>query len=314
MAQIKFVLSIIPIILLLSSCQPPASQPIPIQEAERQAEMDKTLITLGSKAFTEQYLLMRMTSMLLREEGFRVKEIRFLDSPSIRNAFTAGVLDAYWEYTSTAWLYYHNQLPILDDKALYEAVRREDNKIGLVWLNQSQFNSSWGVLVKQSFAEENGVETVSDLFRYMKTERRPLTFAMNDEFMIRNDGLPLIEKVYGSINQNQAISVDSELLSLAVKEGRVQVAFGMVSDSRIEEYRLKVLKDDRLAFSPYMATPVLRLKTLEAHGELRNTLNRLSSVLTNENMRQLNHHVDVQQQDLSEVAESFLKSKGLLPK
>jgi glycine betaine/choline ABC-type transport system substrate-binding protein len=273
----------------------------------------KPLIEIGSKSMTEQYLLMKMTAILLRQQGYKVNEIRFLDSPSIRRAFEERVIDVYWEYTSTARGFYHGKPLIYNPETLYETIKKEDAKSGIVWLAPSQFNSDWGLVVKQSFAAEHGIETISELIEYMKKENKSLTFATNEEFLIRDDSVKRLEEVYGfSIDRNRLIAIDSDLLSLAVKEGRVHVSVAMVADSRIQEYQLTLLKDDRHAFPPYHAVPVIRQETKEEYEDIAGALEKISAKLTNEKMVQLNYEVDVLHRDTTKVAKEFLVQNHLL--
>lgn len=46
----------------------------------------------------------------------------------------------------------------------------------------------------------------------------------------------------------EIIGIDSEIIPLAVKEGRVDVGIGMISDSRIQAYGLVLLKEDQSLF------------------------------------------------------------------
>ncbi|WP_273834394.1 glycine betaine ABC transporter substrate-binding protein [Guptibacillus sedimenti] len=272
-------------------------------------------ITLGSKAFTEQYLLMKMTALLLMEKGYEVEEVRFLDSPSIREAFVHNIVDLYWEYTNTAKIIYHKDGPGYDAMEAYQFVKKEDEKKGIIWLDKSKFNSSWGLIMKKSFASEKGITSVSDLVSYMNNDENPsLKMATNEEYLMREDGLDHLEDVYNfKVNQNQLLAVDSELLSLAVKEERVQVAVGMVTDSRIEDYDLVILQDNRMAFPPYDAAPVVQKTILEQDSEIREPLEALARTITNEEMVHLNYRVDVLHQDVGKVAKDFLQQSGLLP-
>ncbi|MCM3761441.1 hypothetical protein M3212_11665 [Alkalihalobacillus oceani] len=274
---------------------------------------DLPTITVGSKSLTEQYLLMKMSAMLLRDMGYNVKEIQFLDSPSIRQAIEENKIDLYWEYTNTARMYYHKLPPIYDADEIFQAVKVADEKENILWLNRSDFNSSWGIIVKKSFAEQHQLTSISDLIEYMNKYDPKLTFASNEEFLFREDGLDYLQKVYQlNLTENQLLPVDSSLLTLAVQEGRVGVTIGMVSDSRISEYELTVLNDDKRAFPPYHAAPVVWKKRIEADPKIEKVLNRLAETISHEEMINLNYQVEVLHQEVPIVAKTFLMEKGLL--
>ncbi|MCA0989712.1 glycine betaine ABC transporter substrate-binding protein [Guptibacillus hwajinpoensis] len=297
-------------LLLIVACQGEEKQTKEMASSE-----EGPTITLGSKAFTEQYLLMKMTALLLMEEGYEVEEVRFLDSPSIREAFLNNIVDLYWEYTNTAKIIYHKDGPGYDANEAYQFVKKVDEKKEIIWLDKSEFNSSWGLIMKKSFASEKGITSVSDLVSYMNKDDNPsLKMATNEEYLMREDGLDHLEDVYNfKVNQNQLLAVDSELLSLAVKEERVQVAVGMVTDSRIEDYDLVILQDNRMAFPPYDAAPVVQKTILEDDPGIREPLEALARTITNEEMVHLNYRVDVLHQDVGKVAKDFLQKSGLLP-
>ncbi|MCK1992275.1 hypothetical protein GW626_18125 [Peribacillus muralis] len=301
--------------LFLSSC----NNSLPIDSAERESQqkqegtVEKEVIQIGSKSLTEQYLLMKMTALLLKKEGFIVKEIRFLDSPSIRQALEAGFIDMYWEYTNTARMYYHKKSPIYNDNQLYHLVKDEDERKGITWLNRSDFNSRWGLIVTRTFVEKNHVHTISDLVKYLQKEEKKMKIATNEEFLIREDGFKRLNEAYHiDMGKENVIALDSKILPLAVKEGRVEVAVGMESDSRIEEYGLVTLQEDKVVFPSYHAAPVLLTKTMKEYPIAGEKLNSLSAKLTNEKMHELIYKVDTLHQDVSKVAHDFLAANELL--
>ncbi|WP_347548882.1 glycine betaine ABC transporter substrate-binding protein [Pseudalkalibacillus hwajinpoensis] len=63
-------------------------------------------ISVGGKNFTEQYLLSEMTAFLLKEEGFKVKQMNNHGSTVVRKALENNQVDMMWEYTGTALITY----------------------------------------------------------------------------------------------------------------------------------------------------------------------------------------------------------------
>jgi len=270
-------------------------------------------ITIGSKSLTEQYLLMKMTALLLKEEGYRVNEMVFLDSPSIRQAMESQVVDLYWEYTSTARLYYHKQEPIFDPDEAFSQVAETDSRQGIVWLARSDFNSSWALLMRKSMSERTGIATISDLAEYMRDVDPDVRFATNDEYLKREDGPSRLQQVYGiQLTEDRIIAVESDLLTQAVRDGRVDVAVGMASDPRIETHQLMILEDDKQLFPPYHAAPVVLARTLREHAEIADIMQRLIPFITDENMRNIMVQVDILQKDITNTARNFLVEHGLL--
>lgn len=296
---------------LLGACNPlgrasaiPAPKPRPVQKGE---------ITIGAKSMTEQYLLMKITSLVLQAHGYKVNETVFLDSPAIRSAIEHGVIDLYWEYTSTALINYEKKPPIFNPQKAYEAVAEADGKKGIIWLPRSQLNSSWAVLMSGSLAKKLHIQTISDLANYIRRNNGSLRIATNEEYLVRADGFKQLEHVYQfSVPNDKIIAVDTSLLSQAVQEGRVEVAVGMEEDARVKSDQLVILKDDRHVFPPYDAAPVILNRTLTAKPELREILAQISNVLTNQNMLELLYKVDIQHRDITQTAWTFVTEHHLL--
>src|SRR4051794_35831130 len=104
---------------------------------------DKGKVTVGGKDFTEQHILTKMTSILLKEKGYKVEEASSMGSTVARSALENGQLDLYWEYTGTALLVYLKQPLEADPVKAYEKVKELDKKNGLTWLNKSDFNNTY---------------------------------------------------------------------------------------------------------------------------------------------------------------------------
>lgn len=305
----KRLVAALAILLILTACRDGgrASVPIPGPSAPRGE------ITIGSKSLTEQYLLMKMSALLLKEQGYKVNEIVFLDSPAIRSAMEAGVADLYWEYTTTARIYYHKESPLYEPDEAYEEVAKTDAARGIVWLSKGTFNSSWALLMRKDISEQLHIFRISDLAKYIRSKNTKMKFATNAEYLTREDGLERLKSIYDfELPDDQVVAIESDLLSQTVKDGRVDVAVGMASDPRIKKNNLVLLEDDRKVFPPYDAAPVILAKTLSRHPDVRETLERLTPYITNENMLDLMYQVDILQKDVTKTSRDFLVKHKLL--
>ena len=65
-------------------------------------------------------------------------------------------------------------------------------------------------------------------------------------------------------------------------------------------------------FPPYYAVPMINEETLTKYPELENSINKLSSYLTNEVMQELNYKVDEEGMEPRDVAREYLESVGLI--
>ncbi|TVX97418.1 glycine betaine ABC transporter substrate-binding protein [Cohnella terricola] len=295
-------------LLLLAACRGGKPSPVHPSPTEPRGE-----ITIGSKSLTEQYLLMKMSALLLKDRGYKVNEMVFLDSPAIRSAMEAGVVDQYWEYTTTARLYYHKQSPLYEPDAAYREVARTDEANGIIWLSKSTFNSSWALLMRKDISEQLHIYRISDLAKYINAGKAKMKFATNAEYLTREDGLERLKRIYEfELPDDQVVAIESDLLPQTVKDGRVDVAVGMASDPRIKKNDLVILQDDRKVFPPYDAAPILLKRTLDRDPDVGEAMNRLTSFITNENMLDLMYQVDILQKDITKTSRDFLVKHKLL--
>ncbi|GAB2566370.1 ABC transporter permease/substrate-binding protein [Spirosoma areae] len=129
------------------------------------------------------------------------------------------------------------------------------------------------------------------------------------EFYGRSDGYPGLQKTYGLKLRPRLI--DQNLMYEAIHRGQVDIISGYSTDGRINAFNLQVLADNRHAFPPYAAAPVVRQTTLDQHPDLGPILNLLAGKLTDSVMTALNYRVDYKKESPEVVAKDFLKQVGL---
>lgn len=129
------------------------------------------------------------------------------------------------------------------------------------------------------------------------------------EFIGRQDGYPGLKETYGLQIQNVVLA--PALVYQAVNENDVDVIDGYSTDGRIKAYNLRVLKDDKNAFPPYYAAPVIRQQVLDRYPELEAILNLISGKINDSVMTELNYRVDYLKQSPKKVAREFLQATHL---
>jgi osmoprotectant transport system permease protein len=267
-------------------------------------------IVIGGKNFTEQDILVHMMGSLIEEKtDIEVERKPFLGgSQLVHAAMLQGDLDLYPEYTGTAWTATLKQETIASPEETYNKVKEAyAEQFDLVWLTPFGFNNTYALSMRADHAKELGVETYSDLVKVAPE----LTLGATQEFLERPDGYKGLQEVYG-MKFKDTKGFDPGLTYAAVKEGAVDVNDAFSTDGRIIAFNLKVLEDDKNFFPPYYVTPVIRKDTLEAHPELEEVLSLLGNILTEEEMSTLNAKVDLEGEKARDVAEGFLKEKGLI--
>jgi osmoprotectant transport system substrate-binding protein len=269
-------------------------------------------ITVGGKNFTEQLLMAQLTTALLQAKGFTVEKKDGMGSSVLRQAQENGQIDVYWEYTGTSLITFNKVTDHLSPSETYDRVKELDAKKGLVWLDASKANDTYGLAMNKDEAAKLGIQTLSDLAKVMNGGK-DLSFACNAEFYARPDGLKPLQKAYGfSFDTAQVKRMDSGLTYQALKDKQVDVALVFTTDGRIPAFNFVVLRDDKGYFPAYALAPVIRKETLDANPTLGPILNALSAKLDDATMARLNAEVDVQKKSLTDVANGFLKSAGLI--
>lgn len=304
MKKWMIVICIMTLITLLAACG---------SESTGGTEDSKGKITVGGKDFTEQHILTKMTSIYLKEKGYKVDEASSMGSTVARSALENGQLDVYWEYTGTALMVYLKQGVETDPAKAYEKVKEMDKENGLTWLNKAEFNNTYAILMREDHAKELGVKSITDLAELINKDSGKLKFGTNSEFYAREDGMKALEKQYGfSFPAKNVVKMDTGLLYNSLKEKQVDVTVGFATDGRIKGFDLVVLEDDKQFFPAYNGAPVVRQKVLEEYPEVGDLLNEMADRLTGETMKELNYRVDVEHEDVNKVAREWLTEEGLL--
>ncbi|GAA4666284.1 glycine betaine ABC transporter substrate-binding protein [Gordonia humi] len=277
-------------------------------------------ITVTSKAFTEQVILGKIAGTYLAAAGADVKDMTGAPgAASSRQAQLRGETDVQWEYTGTGWVVYHERTEAISDPTeLWEKVRDIEAKDNdLAWLPPSSLNNTYAFAASEETAKRTGVSTLSDVAALPVDQR---TFCIDDEFFSRSDGFLPMLKAYGipfdseeGVPQRNVTRMDSGVIYTATAKGS-PCNFGMVfsTDGRIPNLDLKVLEDDRKYFLPYSGSVVVRQSVLDAHPQIADLMETISSRLNDDVMRELNGRVDIDGEDPGDVAFDWLVSEGLV--
>ena len=154
-------------------------------------------ITMASKDFTEGYVLTSLVVGMLRNAGFTVDEKAGMKTLIIRTALTSKQIDAYVEFTGTAWTTHLKKTDIIRDPVgLFDAVKQADLAAnGIDWVSRIDFNDTYALAVRKADAAKFG-SNISSLAAYVAQNPKGALFAVNPEFYERPDGFPALTKFY----------------------------------------------------------------------------------------------------------------------
>jgi len=270
------------------------------------------LITIGSKNFTEEFILGEIYAQSLEAAGYQVKKQLNLGSEQIAfKAVKNGDVSAYPEYTGTALTSFFGVKPDdvpKDPQQAYEDVKTEAAKVGLTALPPTPFTDSNGFALTAAKAKELGVTKISDL----KDKAGELTFSGSPECRQRTDCYLGLQEVYG-LKFKDYLPVDLAKRHSVLTDGQADVSVVFTTDGQIKEDNLVVLQDDKKMLPPYNVTLLVRDQAIkDAGGDFASTIEKVQGGLTTPVMQELNSRVDLDKQTPAKVATDYLTESGYI--
>ena len=181
------------------------------------------------------------------------------------------------------------------------------SKYNIQLLDSFGFNNTYVLAVTKEVADKYHLKTMTDLTRVSHN----LKFGCTPEFTARVDGLPGIEKTYGT-RFKSVHNFSGTLMYTAITSGEVDVITAFSTDGLLAKYNLILLKDDKYFFPPYFMGPFVNGETHKEYPEIAKALSKLSNAIDDNTMQKLNYEVVEKGRDRAEVARTFLKERGLV--
>ena len=277
-------------------------------------------IDIGTKNFTEQFLVGNLMALLLEERGYDVRLKTGMSSTVLREAMENGSLDLCMDYTGTQWLSYTgHEFQGESPEEMYEKTKLSDAERGLIWLDPIWCNNTYAIAVTRDFSESNDITTLSDFADYVREHEGDVPFASDFEFYSRPDGILGLQMHYGfAFKPDQVTTVLPGLTFEYLAQGRSVAAMVFGTDAAVVKNDWVVLQDDKNFWPPYDLAPYVRKEVLDANPELEDVLNELVGAFPDDpagaraEMTALNARVDVDLMEPEEAAEEWLKEKGLI--
>lgn len=267
-------------------------------------------IIVGSKGFTEQDILSELLAQQIEETtNLKVARRRFTSALVTHQAITAGKIDAYVEYTGTAFTVILKQKAIKEPRLLYEKLKQAyAQQFHLEVMEPLGYESTFAMTIRGEDAKRYNIQTLSDLAKYAPKLRAGFGY----EFIEREDGFPGLAKTYGLRFAQSPSIMDLGLIYRALQQKLVDVINGSSTDGQISRLGLVVLKDDLRYFPPYEAVTIIRQDTLKKYPKLRQVLAQLVGRISFDDMQRLNSLVEGEFRDIKDVVRDFRKAKGLV--
>ena len=215
--------------------------------------LEAQTVVVGSKKFTESYVLAEIAKKSLEEAGFKVEHKQGIGSTGIVwSALTGGDISVYPEYTGTIAEEILKR-PGLDVPAMREALRAK----GIGLSKDLGFNDGYGLAMRRKEAEKLGIAKISDLLVHPD-----LTAGISHEYLERKDGWRPLSAKYG-LNLAGVEGIEHGIAYAALQSGKIDLTDCYTTDAEIAKYDLVVLKDDKGFFPLYRAAFLYRLELPE---------------------------------------------------
>ena len=255
-------------------------------------------LTVGSKRFTESYILGEIITLTAQRAG----EAQAAHRPGLGNtgivysALKNGEIDVYPEYTGTIEREILKSKQPLDLEGLSRALQ----PLGLAAGVLLGFNNTYALAMREDRAQALGVRTVSDLAAHPG-----VVLGLSQEFIGRADGWPGLKKAY-SLPHATPHGLEHGLAYEAIAASQVDVIDAYTTDAKIGRYKLRVLKDDRNFFPVYDAVLLYRADLPTRLPQTWAALSKLQGSFDERRMIALNAEAELNGKSFNEVAKGFL--------
>lgn len=287
------------------------------------AELDfsDVAIDVGSKNFTEQYVLSEILIQALAANGATVTDSTDTgDTPTTRAALESGEVDAYWEYNSTGWVNHlgHDTAPVDDGEELTEAVRDEDAANGIVWVGRSSFNNTYGFAMSPELASEHQATRYSverldlDGMAELLEDDGDLMVCLEADFQTRPDGLPLFEDATGfTIPDSQLLVLaDPSEVYAAAAAGECDFIEVFTTDGEIEGLDLELVVDPGVFYIYNVSLTIDEALYDTAADDFDELVSQILGPMSQSRITQLNRRV-ADGEPVSSVAQDYLRQFDL---
>ena len=274
-------------------------------------------ITILRGQFAEIDIIAEMAAMLIEENtDLNVEFHDSMNTVAAGNAMVGEEIDLYVSYDGTllTTILGYDPSDVPEGEDLYDwTIEKGKEDKGLMLSSKFGFENTYALGVKSDYAQENGIETISDLKPFTKD----LVFGAEHEFFDEEGTMRFnpFNEHYG-IEWKDGVSLDIGLKYAAIDNENIDVTMVYSTDGLNQKSDLKILEDDLKFFPQYYAAFFHRDSLFEEYEEtapnLKEVLLMLEGQISNEEMIEMNYQVDAEGAEPKDVARTFLESKGLM--
>lgn len=268
-------------------------------------------LTIGSKNFTEQFILGEIYAQGLEAAGYDVSTDLNLGSEQVAlKALENGEISGYPEYTSTALTSFFDLAPEDvpgDAQAAYDQSKEDFANLGLIAYPPTPFSSANAVGTLTTTANDLGISSISDL----EGKSQDLTLFGSPECRQRIDCLVGLEQNYG-LKFKKFTPGDIGLRYEVLDKNDADLSILFTTDAQLfvsDEYTL--LEDDQGVLPAGNVLFVASESAAqEAGSDFGETIELVQGNLSLEVLQELNARVDIDKEKPADVAADYLREFG----
>lgn len=208
----------------------------------------KSVVTIGAKNFSEQYILARVIGRRLEEAGYAVRYREGLGSAVAFRALGQGDIDVYVDYSGTLWTGAMGRSDVVPRPAMNRAIADwMAAGPGTRVIGSLGFENAYALAMRRDAAQARGIASIADLGQ----QAPQLALGADLEFLDRPEWRTIRDAYHLRFREQRAYS--PTFMYRALASGQADVISAFSSDGRIAADKLVVLADPKGAVPAYDA-------------------------------------------------------------
>jgi osmoprotectant transport system substrate-binding protein len=196
-----------------------------------------------------------------------------------------------------------------DAQATLAELNKLAKKDGLTALEPAKAEDANAFAVTKAFAQEHNLSTLSDL----GASGLSVKLGGNSDCPQRTDCQKGLEDTYGiKVSGFEPTGFGSQATKDDLVKGVTQIGSVGTTDATLESLGLVILEDDKQLQNAENLVPIVNSDWLKDNEKAKKALDKLSAVLTTEDLTTLIGKVDLDREKAADVAKAYLKDKGLI--
>jgi osmoprotectant transport system substrate-binding protein len=265
----------------------------------------KPTVTIGTKNFTEQYVLGQLYKQALEAKGYTVVYKENIGSSElIDTSIKSGKINFYPEYMGVIVTDLAKKPYPKTAAATYAEAKKWEQGRGLSLLNRTPMTDTDNFVMLSKTAKKLGVKTIGDLKKV-----KSFSYAGFPECRTRITCLLGLKNIYG-LKQAKFVPLASISVYTLLDQGKITGGDGFSTDPQLQTGKYTVLTDTKHIFGFQNVAPVVT-KELAGDANLVKIVNAVSAKLTTPAIAAMNKAVGVDKKSPADVANAFLKANHL---